>query len=624
VSAERPEVEAAEALLRRFEPVIRSTKGDKFYPMDVEPYVRACSLWVQRPGEEAVCVAPGGKLDLDRLAQQPLDEAGAVHFLKFTDPQDLAGPGSRSGRFRMFGRRAARGLRESREAFRAGRGRLARVGYVSRFVDALYSITLLTRGRVPGESAAAASVSYERIMAEGEHYRYHGRVTRQDGWVVLQYWLFYPFNDWRSGFFGANDHEADWEKIFVYLSESDEGEVRPEWVAYAAHNYTGDNLRRRWDDPEVEKVGEHAVIYVGAGSHASYYAPGEYLTELNIPLPAPLARTANAVRGFWKERLGQYAGEGEEEGGPGYLHIPFVDYARGDGLSIGAGSDRAWDPPRLMLDPPPRWVSGYRGLWGLYARDPFEGEDAPAGPMYSRDKSVNRAWYDPVGWAGLDKVPPPDEALEATLARRADFETRCAALRTEIDNKSQQLKKLGVEVAALRDRSHLDTPHEEGARRLAELSREVDRLRAQLATDEAVSKSLDEYADRLKAGERDPARSHISRAHRPASEDELRVSRVAEAWAAASVSLMLISFVGIALFEREHLMSMLVLSIALFAFVEAGFRGRLVNLVSSVNIGLAVVAALILTYEFFWQLVVAAVLSVGLYVLWDNLRELGR
>ena len=39
------------ALLRRFEPVVRSTSGDKFYPMDVEPYVRACSLWVKRPGE---------------------------------------------------------------------------------------------------------------------------------------------------------------------------------------------------------------------------------------------------------------------------------------------------------------------------------------------------------------------------------------------------------------------------------------------------------------------------------------------------------------------------------------------------------------------------------------------
>jgi hypothetical protein len=615
---------SAEDLLRRFEPVIRSTKGDKFYPMDVEPYVRACSLWVQRPGEEAVCVVPSGKLDLERIAQQPLDEAGAVHFLKFIDLRDVKNLGSRGGRFKVFRRRAARGFRESREAFRAGRGRLARVGYVSRFVDALYSIALLARGRVPGESAAAASIAYERIISEHEHYSYHGRAVRQDGWLVLQYWLFYPFNDWRSGFFGANDHEADWETVFVYLSESGTGEVNPEWVAYAAHDYTGDNLRRRWDDPEVEKVGEHPVVYVGAGSHASYYAPGEYLTELTLPLPARVGRTAGAMRGFWRTKLGQYAGDDEEEGASGYLHIPFVDYARGDGMAIGPGGDREWDPPRIVPDPPPAWVSGYRGLWGLYARDPFQGEDAPAGPMYNRDKSVRRAWYDPVGWAGLDKVPPPDEALRAVLDRRTEIEARCAALRTEIEGKSRQLKKLGVEVASMRDRSHLDAHYEAETKRIGEISKEVDRLRAQLATDEAVSESLKDYANRLRAGEREPARAHITRAHRPASETELRVSRVAEAWAAASVSLMLISFVGIAIFEREHLISMLVVSIALFAFVEAGFRGRLVNLVSSVNIGLAVVATLIVFYEFFWQLVVAAVLVLGLYLLWDNLRELRR
>src|SRR5215211_6112657 len=620
METESPGVKAAPDLLRRYEPVIRSTTGDKFYPMDVEPYVRACSLWVQRPGEEAVCVVSAGELSLDRLAQQPMDEAGAVHFLKFTDTDDLR-LDSRGGRLRVF-RRRAKDRKESTRTFRAGRGRLARVGYFSRFVDALYSIALLARGRVPGKSAAAASVAYERIMAEQEQYRYHGRVLRQDGWIVLQYWLFYPFNDWRSGFFGANDHEADWEKIFVYLSESEEGEVSPEWVAYAAHNYTGDNLRRRWDDPEVEKVGEHPVIYVGAGSHASYYAPGEYLTELTLPLPRPLARVTGAVRTFWKTRLGQYV-RGDEEGG-GYFSIPFVDYARGDGLSVGEGGDRTWDEPRLITDPPPDWVSGYRGLWGLYARDPFEGEDAPAGPMYNRDKSVNRAWYDPVGWAGLDKVPPPTETLEAILEQRADIISRCGALRDEISEKSGQLKKLGAKLAAMRDRSHLDAPYEEGTRRVAELSGELDRLRARLATDEAVSESLDEYAERLGAGERDPARAHIVRAHRPASEDELRVSRVAEAWAAVSVSLMLISFVGISLFAREHLISMLVFSIAFFAFAEAGFRGRLVNLVSSANIGLAVVATLIIVYEFFWQLVVAAVLVIGLYVLWDNLRELRR
>jgi hypothetical protein len=622
MKTESPSGEAATALLRRFEPVIRSTTGDKFYPMDVEPYVRACSLWVQRPGEEAICVVPGGKLSLDRLAQQPMDEAGAVHFLKFTDTEDL-GSDSPGGRLRVF-RRRAKDRKESTRAFRAGRGRLARVGYFSRFVDALYSIALLARGRVPGESAAAASVAYERIMGEQERYRYHGRVVRQDGWIILQYWLFYPFNDWRSGFFGANDHEADWEKVFIYLTETESGEVLPEWVAYAAHNYTGDNLRRRWDDPELEKVGEHPVIYVGAGSHASYYAPGEYLTELTLPLPSPLARVTRAIRTFWKTRLGQYVGDGEEGGGSGYFSIPFVDYARGDGLSVGEGGDRTWDEPRLIADPTPDWITDYRGLWGLYARDPFEGEDAPAGPMYNRDKSVSRAWYDPVGWAGLDKVPPPTEALEAILDRRSDIISRCDALKAEIDDKGRQLKKLGAELAAMRDRSHLDAPYQQGTRRVAELSRELNRLRGKLATDEAISESLAEYADRLRAGERDQARAHISRAHRPASEDELRVSRVAEAWAAVSVSLMLISFVGIAMFEREHLISMLVFSIAFFAFVEAGFRGRLVNLVSSANIGLAVVATLIIIYEFFWQLVVATVLVVGIYVLWDNLRELRR
>jgi hypothetical protein len=613
-----------QALLRRFEPVLRCTKGDRFFPIDVEPYVRACSLWVQRPGEEPVRVVPGGELTLETLPQQPLDGSGAVHFLKFTDPQNL--PEGESRGVGALRERAARGLRETREAFRAGRGRLARVGYVSRFVDALYSITLLARGRVPGEAAGAAAIAYRRAMEEREGYAYHGRVTRQEGWTVLQYWLFYPFNDWRSGFFGANDHEADWEKVHVYLAETEDGGPRPEWVAYASHNYAGDNLRRRWDDPEVEKVGEHPVVYVAAGSHASYYAPGEYLTELTLPLPRPLARIVRGARGFWRERLGQYAGgnAGGDAGGAGLLHIPFVDYARGDGLVIGEGGDRAWGPPRVISEPAPDWVSGYRGLWGLYARDPFEGEDAPAGPMYNRDKTVGRAWYDPVGWAGLDKVPTPAQAAAAALERRGDLEARQGELRAEIGEKARRLRKLGVEAAAVRGRSHLDARGRETKRRITELSGELDRLRARLAADEAVSGSLAEYAGRMEAGERDPARAHISRPHRPASETELRFSRVAEAWAAVSVSLMLVIFVAIAIFEQEHLISMLVVSIAFFAFAEAGFRGRLVNLVGSANLGLAAVATLVLLYEFFWQLVVAAVLVVSLYVLWDNLRELRR
>jgi hypothetical protein len=240
----------AESLLRRFEPVIRFTKGEWFYPMDAEPYVDACSLWVQRPGEDPDCVVPAGELSLEKLDQQPQDTTGAVHYLKIPNPGGYQKRGL-VGRLRR--KRSYSDPDWPRETFRAGRGRLARVGYISRLADALFGLTLLARGRVPGGDVEGGRVLYGRFMEEEERYKYHGRVVRQDDWIVLQYFLFYAFNDWRSNFFGANDHEGDWEKVMVFLSESESGEVRPEWAAFAAHEETGDDLRRRWDDPELEE-----------------------------------------------------------------------------------------------------------------------------------------------------------------------------------------------------------------------------------------------------------------------------------------------------------------------------------------------------------------------------------
>jgi hypothetical protein len=607
-----------EALLRRFEPIARYTQGDRFFPMDADPYVRACSLWVGRPGEDDVCLVPHGKLTLDLLAEPRRDEFGSVYYLRFTDPQE----------FKDTIRQNARRRRESRRDFRAGRGRLARVGYVSRISDTLFSIALLARGRVPGSTAAAGRAAYANILAENEHYTYHGRVLRQDGWVVLQYWFFYAFNDWRSGFYGANDHEADWEKVFVYLSESPSGELTPEWTAYSSHEYEGDAIRRRWDDPELEKVGEHPVVHVCAGSHSNQYTAGEYLTEIELSFLAPLARVLGAARKFWRETLRQYGSDDAESGRDGQrptiFRIPFVDYARGDGLTIGPGGDKEWDTPRL-LGPPPSWATNYRGLWGLYTRDPFEGEDAPAGPMYNRDGSVARPWYDPVGWSGLDKVPPPTETLRTVWEQRAAVTARRAKLQAEVEEKSHQLRGLGVEMAAARGKPHLRKLHEAHRERIGELAEDVARLRAQVAADEVLSESLEGYADRVRAGEREPARAHISRAQQPASETKLRASRLAEMWAAASVGLMLIVFVLLAVYERgEYLTFALAAAISLFLFVEASFRGWLTNLVTSATVGLAVVAALILFYEFFWRIVVVAVLTLGVYILWDNLRELRR
>jgi len=36
------------------------------------------------------------------------------------------------------------------------------------------------------------------------------------------------------------------------------------------------------------------------------------------------------------------------------------------------------------------------------------------------------------------------------------------------------------------------------------------------------------------------------------------------------------------------------------------------------------VSGLVVIYEFFWQIAVLALLAVGVYVLWENLREIQR
>lgn len=610
-------VEADIALLRRFEPVLRFTRGEQFFPMDVEPYVRLCSLWTRRPSGEITCLVEQGKLTLPLLTRSYPDEFGAVQFLKLTDPLTPA-------ELAIYYLNRRRSRKDPQDVFRAGRGRLARVGYLSRIADALFNISLLARGRVPGAGTAAANIIYNRVPAGDRRYCYFGRIVRQNGWTALQYWFFYLFDNWRSSFFGANDHEADWELICVFLSESETGEVSPEWAAYAAHDQVGDDIRRRWDDPELERIGEHPVVYIGAGSHASYFKSGEYLSEIVLPFLAPYSRIADHLRRFWYEKLGQFAQEethGTQTRESSIFRIPFVDYARGDGLTIGPGQAREWDTPRL-LSPPPQWVTSYRGLWGLYARDPFEGEDAPAGPMYNRDGTVRRKWYDPLGWVGLDKLPPSGEVLGAVRRQEEEVGERQSAVTLAVEEKTREMHRLSVEAAALQGQPQLGKLYQAHNQRIRELSKEVDQLRAQLAADAVLVESLGRYAERLREGAQQPARAHIRRANQPASDSERRSGRLAEIWAATSVGLMLIAFVGVVLFARQYLVHWAIIIVLVFVTIDAYFRGWLTRLVTGITLGLAAATGLVLLYEFYWLAAVLAVFAAGGYLVWDNLREL--
>jgi hypothetical protein len=601
-------------LLRRYEPIIRFTRGEEFFPMDAEAYIRACSLWIKRPGEPPQELASASQVTSETLAAPVEDGFDGVRYLKFTEPLSAAEMAVQALRQRREGERAV-------ASFHVGKGRLVRVGYLSRVVDGLFRTALLVRGRVPGDAAAAASLGYRTLLDQGHRHVYHGRVVEESGWVVLQYWFFYLYNNWRSRFSGANDHEADWEMICIYLAPGDDSALRPEWVAYASHDHAGDDLRRHWRDPEVEKVGEHPVIYAGAGSHASYFRAGEYLTRIELNALAPLTRATRRVQHVWKRLMREPETPVEE--GDAVLAIPFVDYARGDGLVVGPDGDEPWAEP-VCIDETVGWVCAYRGLWGLYTQDPFAGEDAPAGPMFNRDGTVRRAWYDPIGWAGLDKVTPTNDALFIVRQQRQQLADRRLHLLARVAEQTALLRGLNVQATAIRAQPHLRPLHAQLRSEIVQHSSEISAIQAEIAATNALLENLNRLETRLLAGGAPPLRAHIQRAYIPATLDQARSGQVAELWAAVSVTVLLVAFVLLFAFNPRFLPVWLVAILALFTFIEASVRGTFTRVVGSFATALAIAAALVLLYEFFWWVVGAAILALALYILWDNLRELTR
>jgi ABC-type multidrug transport system fused ATPase/permease subunit len=302
------------------------------------------------------------------------------------------------------------------------------------------------------------------------------------------------------------------------------------------------------------------------------------------------------------------------------LTIPFVEYARGDGLSVGPGQPQQWEA--VLLDPPPPWLVDYRGLWGLYARDSAGGENAPAGPMYNRDGTPRGAWYDPLAYAGLAATPPPPIALELLGRRARAFVERQAELDELVAQKLTELHALSVELKAMQSFPNLYAEVELHIERIKDGEAEIKALRRERNQNEAVLDALNLRIARLKAGEEDPPQAHIKVLQTPFSPQELRFDRLAEWWAAVSIGLLLVAFVLILLLSPWRIPIGILLLLTAFVLVEAVFRGRLKQTVSWITNFLAVVTALLMIYSFYWQIIIGALLLGGVYLTWQNLREM--
>jgi hypothetical protein len=594
-------------LLRAFEPIVRYNEGELFYPASVDGYLAECDLLQGTSERDRQVVVPRGSVTKDVIATWIAPPGQSLYLRYVQEP--------------LSGVALARWQnRPDRPHFRAP-GRLARVGLFGRLVDAGFNASLLARGTVPGGTAAAAQIKYAAHRATDPRFVYHGRVVRRNGWIVLQYLFFHYMNDYRSTFNGANDHEADWEQVFIYLQDTPSG-VQPVWIAAAAHDYIGDQLRRRWDDPTLVKEGDHPVIFAGAGSHASYFEQGEYLTSVPLAAFRGLANLFDVARGFWANTLRQ-----PDPGDLGAkleaaLSASFVDYARGDGLAVGPGKAAGWSP-ELIADEDP-WVDGYRGLFGLDTHDRFGGERSPAGPKYNRNGTQRLAWHDPLGFAGLDKSAPPvrwpavlDEQEAALAAQKRATDDRIEAL-------VGRLPGLSLEVRALAVDGGLEKFHLAGATELAAGELELRALRTEAAAIDDRLSAVRREAARVAAGDLGDPRAHLSHPHRPVPPEDTQYGFVVELWSAVSVSLILVATAALIWLQIVDWWVALALGVGGYLVIESAFRRRLTQLTLSVTLILAGICAVLLVYQFRLELILAAFVAFAIVILSDNVREIIR
>lgn len=157
---------------------------------------------------------------------------------------------------------------------------------------------------------------------------------------LIQYWFFYVYNN------GINDHEGDWEMIQINFGGTPDN-IEPQSAGYSQH-YSGE--RCEWS--QVERVENRPVVYVGLGSHASYF---------DNPLSGRQTLTVS--------RSG----------------VSGTDWV-GDDLTIN--SYRLSDIERPFLD--------FQGHWGKKESDEYT--SGPSGPKFRTCMRGINLYQEPVEW----------------------------------------------------------------------------------------------------------------------------------------------------------------------------------------------------------------------------------
>ena len=215
-------------------------------------------------------------------------------------------------------------------------------------------------------------LEYDKVQSKYQPTLYARVVEGTDGGhTVVQYWIFYFFNDWR------NFHEGDWELAqlsFPGLTAEEllEKDEQPILAAYSQHQA---GQRMLWSDMESRGlvVETHPVVYVAQGSHANYFIPGNFWSGLDFD---------DTGLSSWQVI------------NPEQLDVVMLDEIEAD----SAGTE---------------WLQ-FRGYWGEYlgfsisVLDLKFWQHGPFGPPWTKGEQWNHRWTHPDDWAEeLPEYPDP-------------------------------------------------------------------------------------------------------------------------------------------------------------------------------------------------------------------------
>lgn len=381
-----------DTLHHTYAPIMRFSAGENFFPMAVDDFLGYSALY--RKGENKPLVQQG---HLNAAMLQKTQQADQVFLRSVTTGplwgKDVASEWNRDAlhllREYMLKPRQTWNETTAKQAYQWLSAKTEPAARRFWWNDLLLpkveediargSRSQLPRFILPSEVRNSAIERYRASQGERPRFTYYFREVQQGGYLNLQYWFYYAYNDWANGFGGFNDHEGDWEGFHLFFKLDGGRPVEP--PAYACYLGHHSRITKPWGHPDMEIIGTHPVINVAAGSHASYPERKEY----------PLMALYN-----------------------------LIDYATGDAYEL----DNADWSNRLPLEQQP-WVNQVNVSWGTRYWLPLTllnlamrtvgvilpremllpGVSAPRGPHFDDRGDEREVWRAPLQFASITPLP---------------------------------------------------------------------------------------------------------------------------------------------------------------------------------------------------------------------------